>query len=61
VESYATFMLDSFGPLLNAQEVLGERSGELREAYTRFLEAENLETDGTFRFRGEYLLAVVDV
>jgi SAM-dependent methyltransferase len=60
VESYATFMLESFGPLLNAQEVLGERSDELREAYTRFLEAENLETDGTFRYRGEYLVAVVD-
>jgi SAM-dependent methyltransferase len=61
VDSYATFMLESFGPLLDAQEVLGERSGELREAYTRFLDAENLETDGTFRFRGEYLLAVVPV
>jgi SAM-dependent methyltransferase len=61
VESYAAFMLDSFGPLLNAQEVLGERSGELRETYTRFLETENLETDGTLRFRGEYLLAVIDV
>jgi SAM-dependent methyltransferase len=61
VESYAAFMLESFGPLLNAQEALGERSGELREAYTHFLEAENLETDGTLRFRGEYLLAVIDV
>lgn len=60
VESYAAFMLESFGPLLNAQEALGERSGELREAYTSFLEAENLETDGTLRFRGEYLLAVID-
>jgi SAM-dependent methyltransferase len=60
VESYATFMLESFGPLLNAQEVLGERSGELRETYTRYLEAENLETDGTLRFRGEYLLAVIE-
>jgi SAM-dependent methyltransferase len=59
VDSYATFMLESFGPLLNAQEVLRERAGELREAYTRFLEAENLEEDGTLRFRGEYLLAVV--
>jgi SAM-dependent methyltransferase len=61
VESYATFMLESFGPLLNAQETLGERSDELREAYTRYLDAENLETDGTLRFRGEYLLAVVEV
>jgi SAM-dependent methyltransferase len=61
VESYAQFMLESFGPLLNAQEVLGERADELREAYTRFLEAENLEDDGTLRFRGAYLLAVVSV
>jgi SAM-dependent methyltransferase len=61
VESYATFMLESFGPLLSAQEVLGERAGELRAAYMRYLEDENLETDGTLRFRGEYLLAVVDV
>jgi SAM-dependent methyltransferase len=61
VEAYATFMLESFGPLLNAQEELGERSGELRETYTRYLEAENLETDGTLRFRGEYLMAVIDV
>jgi SAM-dependent methyltransferase len=61
VESYTRFMLESFGPLLNAQEVLGERSGELYEAYTSFLHAENLETDGTLRFRGEYLLAVIEV
>ena len=61
VESYATFMLESFGPLLSAQEALSERSGELHEAYSRYLEEENLETDGTLRFRGEYLLAVVDV
>jgi SAM-dependent methyltransferase len=61
VESYARFMLESFGPLLDAQEALGERAGELREAFTRSLEAENLEDDGTLRFRGEYLLAVVPV
>jgi SAM-dependent methyltransferase len=61
VESYARFMLESFGPLLDAQEALAERAGELREAFTRSLEAENLEDDGTLRFRGEYLLAVVPV
>ena len=33
VESYARFMLDSFGPLLNAREVLAEREDELDEAY----------------------------
>ena len=59
VESYARFMLESFGPLLNAREVLGEREGELDEAFRAFLAGENLNDDGTLRFNGEYLLAVV--
>jgi ubiquinone/menaquinone biosynthesis C-methylase UbiE len=59
VESYADFMLESFGPLLNAQEVLGERAAELRAAYISYLAGENLENDGTLRFRGEYLRAVL--
>jgi SAM-dependent methyltransferase len=59
VESYADFMLQSFGPLLNAQEVLGERAGELRDGFISYLEQENLESDGTLRFRGEYLSAVI--
>ena len=59
VESYAQFMLDSFGPLLNARELLAEREGELDEAYRGFLERENEADDGTLRFRGEYLVSVV--
>jgi SAM-dependent methyltransferase len=59
VESYADFMLESFGPLLNAQKTLGERAGELRAAYVSYLEQENLESDGALRFRGEYLSAVI--
>jgi hypothetical protein len=59
VESYAAFMLESFGPLLNAREALGRREAELDEAFRAFLAAENLNDDGTLRFRGEYLLAVV--
>jgi ubiquinone/menaquinone biosynthesis C-methylase UbiE len=59
VESYASFMLESFGPLLNAREVLGEREAELDESFRRFLAAENLNDDGTLHFRGEYLLTVV--
>src|SRR3954470_10175124 len=59
VESYAQFMLDSFGPLLNARELLGEREGELDRAYREFLARENEADDGTLRFRGQYLLAVV--
>jgi SAM-dependent methyltransferase len=59
VESYAQFMLDSFGPLLNARELLGEREGELDQAYRDFLERENEADDGTLRFRGAYLVSVV--
>src|SRR3954454_24665662 len=59
VESYARFMLDSFGPLLNAREILGEREGELDQAFREYLERENEADDGTLRFRGEYLLSVV--
>jgi len=59
VESYARFMLESFGPLLNAGKLLGEREGELHEKFREYLTAENLNDDGTLRFNGEYLLAVV--
>jgi ubiquinone/menaquinone biosynthesis C-methylase UbiE len=59
VESYADFMLESFGPLLNAQETLGEQADELRDAYVRYLGDVNVEHDGTLRFYGEYLLALV--
>ena len=59
VESYARFMLDSFGPLLNAREVLGGRENELDEAFRGYLAAENLNHDGTLRFKGEYLAAVL--
>jgi SAM-dependent methyltransferase len=59
VESYAEFMLESFGPLLNARELLADREGELDEGFRAFLARENLNGDGTLRFRGEYLLGVV--
>src|SRR5215207_787669 len=59
VESYARFMLESFGPLLNARELLGEREGELDRAFREYLDRENEADDGTLRFRGEYLLSVV--
>jgi ubiquinone/menaquinone biosynthesis C-methylase UbiE len=58
-ESYARFMLESFGPLLNAREAMAERGHELDEAFTEFLRRENLADDGTLRFRGEYLISVV--
>lgn len=59
VESYADFMLESFGPMLNAREALAAREGELRTAYVEYLEQENLADDGTLLFRGEYLISVV--
>jgi ubiquinone/menaquinone biosynthesis C-methylase UbiE len=59
VESYARFMMDSFGPLLNAREVMAGREDELDAAFADYLRAENLNDDGTLRFRGEYLLSVV--
>ena len=59
VEYYARFMLESFGPLLNARELLGEREGELDGRSVEYLERENEADDGTLRFRGEYLLSVV--
>ena len=59
VESYADFMLESFGPLLNAQETFDERADELRDASIRYLEDVNLEHNGSLRFYWEYLLALV--
>jgi ubiquinone/menaquinone biosynthesis C-methylase UbiE len=60
VESYARFMLESFGPLLNAREALAEREDELDRAFTEVLRAENKNDDGTLRFTGEYLLSVIE-
>ena len=59
VESYARFMMESFGPLLNAREVMAGRDDELDAAFADYLRAENLNDDGTLRFHGEYLLSVV--
>jgi ubiquinone/menaquinone biosynthesis C-methylase UbiE len=58
-ETYARFMLDNFGPLLDAREQLAERADELESVYTDYLRRENEADDGTLRFRGPYLLAVV--
>ena len=58
-EDYSRFMLESFGPLLNARELLGERESELETVFTEFLKRENQNDDGTLRFSGEYLLSVV--
>jgi ubiquinone/menaquinone biosynthesis C-methylase UbiE len=57
-EGYADFMLESFGPLITAQKVLGERSAELREALMEMIGRWNQATDGTLRYGAEYLLVV---
>jgi ubiquinone/menaquinone biosynthesis C-methylase UbiE len=56
VEGYAEFMESSFGPLINAREAAGDR---LHEAYLGYLHDANEAGDGTMRFSGEYLVAVV--
>jgi SAM-dependent methyltransferase len=58
-DAYARFMLDSFGPLLNARELLAERADDLETAYRDLLRGENTADDGTFRYSGEYLVAVL--
>jgi SAM-dependent methyltransferase len=54
VQRYADFMLESFGPLVAGGPTV-------RGPYERFLHSVNEAEDGGLRFRGEYLLAVVDV
>jgi SAM-dependent methyltransferase len=56
VESYAQFMEDSFGPLIAAKQVAGDR---VHETFVDYLNRVNEADDGTLRFRGEYLVAVV--
>jgi SAM-dependent methyltransferase len=58
VESYADFMENSFGPLINAREQLG---GKVHDAYLDWLRSANEADDGTMRFRGEYLVSVVSL
>jgi SAM-dependent methyltransferase len=55
-ESYAQFMLSSFGPLINAQEQLGE---VVPGAMRGWVKSVNEADDGTFRYRSDYLLSVV--
>jgi SAM-dependent methyltransferase len=59
VERYAEFMENSFGPLINAREQLGD--DVVHEAYLGYLNDANERDDGTMRFEGEYLVSVVDV
>ena len=57
-EAYARFMEDSFPPLVAARKAVGD--DRVHEVYLGFLEEVNEAADGGFRFRGEYLLSVVE-
>jgi ubiquinone/menaquinone biosynthesis C-methylase UbiE len=56
VESYADFMENSFGPLINAREQLGDK---VHDTFLDWLRGVNEADDGTLRFSGEYLVSVV--
>ena len=45
-------MLESFGPLLNARELLGERENELDKRFRAFLAEENLNRRRHAALRG---------
>jgi ubiquinone/menaquinone biosynthesis C-methylase UbiE len=58
-ESYARFMEDSFPPLVAARQAVGDE--RVHETYIGYLNDVNEAGPDGFSFRGEYLLAVVDV
>jgi SAM-dependent methyltransferase len=58
-EAYARFMEDSFPPLVAARKAVGDEP--VHDTYLRFLEEVNEAEDGGFRFRGEYLLSIVEI
>jgi SAM-dependent methyltransferase len=58
VEGYADFMENSFGPLINARQLLGDDL--VRETYVGYLNDVNEADDGTLRFHGEYLVSTVN-
>jgi SAM-dependent methyltransferase len=58
-EAYAEFMENSFPPLVAARARVGDQP--VHEAYLSFLEGVNEAGDGGFRFRGEYLISIVDL
>jgi ubiquinone/menaquinone biosynthesis C-methylase UbiE len=58
-ERYAEFMETSFGPLIAARAQLGDEL--VHEAFMGWVTDVNEADDGTLRFRGEYLLSVVEL
>jgi SAM-dependent methyltransferase len=56
---FAEFFFDRFGPLVTAQEMLGERFAELGEKLIAIFEERNEADDGSLEMPQEYLLSVV--
>jgi ubiquinone/menaquinone biosynthesis C-methylase UbiE len=59
IDEYAAFMEESFGPLIAARETSGEEWPDLQRRYRDVLARWNQADDGTLRYEGEYLIAVV--
>ena len=59
VEGFADYFMSRFGPLVTAQQMLGERFGELREEIVAIWRNANEADDGTLRLPQEYLLSIV--
>jgi SAM-dependent methyltransferase len=58
VEAYARFMEESFGPLINARELHGDKA---HETFLGYLQQSNEADDGTLKLTGTYLLGVIPV
>lgn len=58
LDDYVDFMMETFGPLVVAQEILGERSAELRAGYVDMLKRWNRADGDALSFEGEYLETV---
>jgi ubiquinone/menaquinone biosynthesis C-methylase UbiE len=59
VDGFAQFFMQNFGPMVMAQQRLGERFRELRGKIVAIWEQRNEAQDGTLRLPQEYLLSVV--
>lgn len=58
-EAFVDYFVDRFPPLVVAQQMLGERFGELKEKTLDIFRARNDADDGTLRLPQEYLLSLV--
>jgi SAM-dependent methyltransferase len=59
LDGFAEYFIERFPPLVTAQELLGERFGEMREQIVAVWRDFNEADDGTLRLPQEYLLSVV--